>query len=151
MSTTSLTGKDTIKINGRILNDFADGDNCMLEFPNDLMTVKTGKDGNSIYAFNNSGRQCEVTLRLLRGSPDDRFLNNLHALLKNDPAAFVLLTGEFIKNIGDGKGNVTQDIYILSGGTFKRSSGGSENGDGTTEQAIVVYNLAFSNAPRAIG
>lgn len=151
MSITSLTGKDTVKINGRILADFGDGDTCNLTHPNDLVQVKTGKDGNSIYAFNNSGRQCDVTLRLLRGGPDDRYLNNLLSLFKNDPAAFVLLTGEFIKNIGDGKGGITQDIYILSGGTFKRNSDAVENTEGATEQAIVVYHLAFSNAPRAIG
>lgn len=148
---TSLTGKDTIKINGRILAEFGDGDTCTITFPNDLVQIKTGKDGNSIYGFQNSGRQCEVTLRLLRAGADDRFMNNLLALFKNDPAGFVLLTGEFIKNVGDGQGSISQDIYILSGGAFKRNPDAKENADGDTEQAIVVYHLAFSNAPRAIG
>jgi hypothetical protein len=151
MPTTSLTGKDTQKINGRILNDFADGDCASLTFPNDLSVIKTGKNGNSIYAFNYSGNQCDVTMRILRGTPDDKFLNNLLATLKNDPAGFTLMTGEFTKNIGDGAGGITQDTYIMSGGTFKKQTEVKENAEGDTEQAVAIYNLIFSNAPRAIG
>ena len=149
--TTSLTGKDTIKINGRILNDFADGDVANLTYPNDITAIKTGKNGNSIIAFNYSGLQSELTLRLLRGSADDKFINNLLALLKNDPAAFTLMTGEFTKNIGDGAGGILADTYIMSGGTFKKQTAVVENADGTTDQAIAIYDLHFTNAPRAIG
>jgi hypothetical protein len=149
--TTSLTGKDTIKINGRILNDFADGDCAVLTFPNDISVVKTGKGGNSIYAFKYDGNVCEVALRILRGSADDKFLNNLLALLKNDPAAFTLMQGEFTKNIGDGAGGITTDTYIMSGGTFKKQTEVKENAEGDVEQAVAIYSLIFSNAPRAIG
>lgn len=147
---TSLTGKDTIKVNSRILNDFGDGDTATLTYPNTLVTVKTGKNGNSIYAFNYSGQQCEVVLRVLRGSSDDKFLNNLLAIFKQDPASFTLLTGEFIKNIGDGSGGIQQDTYILSGGAFSKQVEVKENVEGETEQAISVYNLIFSNAPRSL-
>lgn len=147
----SLTGDDTIKINDRILVDFGDGDTAVLDFPNDRMNAKTGKDGNSIFSYNNSGRQVTFVLRLLRGGPDDIFLNNLLANLDNNPAAFTLLSGEFIKNIGDGQGNIKQDIYTMSGGTFKRGVNAKENTEGDTEQAISVYNLLFTNAPRSIG
>lgn len=148
---TSLTGKDTIKINGRILNDLADGDCAVLTFPNDLTAIKTGKGGNSVYAFNYSGNQAEVSLRVLRGSSDDKFLNNLLALLKNDPAAFSLMQGEFTKNIGDGAGAINNDTYIMSGGIFKKQPEVKENAEGDTEQAIAIYNMIFSNAPRTIG
>ena len=149
--TVALTGKDTIKINGRILADFADGDVASLTFPNDLMVAKTGKNGNSIFSFKYDGQQAELSLRVLRTSSDDRFLNNLLALMKNDPPAFALMTGEFGKNIGDGAGNPTQDIYVLSGGVFKRNADVKENAEGETDQAVVVYTILFTNAPRAIG
>ena len=151
MQATALTGKDTIKINDRILNDFADGNTAELTFPNDLMAVKTGKNGNSIYAFNATGRQCEVVLRVLRGSADDKFLNNSLAVMELDPASFTLLQGEFVKQVGDGAGKVTQDIYILSGGAFKKRTDVKENVEGDTEQAVAVYTIVFSNAPRTIG
>ena len=151
MSVTALTGNDTIKINDRIMNDFADGNVAELTFPNDLMNLKTGKNGNSIFAFNYSGRQCEMTLRVLRGSADDKFLNNLLALQKNDPAAFSLMQGEFIKQIGNGAGGLTQDIYILSAGAFKKQPDVKDNADGDTEQSVAIYTMIWANAPRTIG
>lgn len=149
--TSALTGNDTIKINGRIIRDLADGDCAVLEHQNDIAAVKTGKNGNSLYAFNETGKQCEVTLRVLRGSEDDKFLNQLLAIMKNNFPAFVLLNGEFAKNIGDGAGNIAQDIFIMTGGVFKKNVNVVENVEGNTEQAVAVYNLVFSNAPRTIG
>jgi hypothetical protein len=151
MSTTALTGKDTIQINGRILNDFADGDVAKLSFPNKLVEVKTGKNGNSIYAFNYTGRQAEMELRILRGSSDDKFLNNLLSLFTYDPSAFTLLTGTFSKNVGDGIGGYSVVTYIMSGGAFQKQVDVLENADGSTDQAVAVYSLIFSNAPSAIG
>lgn len=151
MSAVSLTGKDTIKINDRILTDFADADVAALSFPNDLLSMKTGKNGNSIYAFNTTGRQCEFVLRLLRGSADDKFMNNLLNLWQNDPAAFALINGEFNKVVGDGAGNITFDIYQMSGGAFKKNVDVKENAEGDTEQAVAIYTIMFSNSPRTIG
>lgn len=150
MSEVSLTGKDTIIVNGRVLNDFADGDTCKLDYPNDLSVVKTGKNGNSIYAFQYSGLQCTMELRLLLGSSDDAFMNALLSTFINNPPAFTLLNGEFIKNIGDGASNISPTSYITSGGTFKKNVPAVENADGDTNQAIAVYMLHFTNAPRQV-
>lgn len=151
MPTVALTGRDTITINGRNLNDFADGKVAELTFPNKLSTLKTGKNGNTIYGFNYGGRQCEFTLRLLRASSDDVFMNSLLLNLKNNPAGFALMTGQFAKNVGDGQGNIKVDTYVLSGGTFDMETSVNENADGDTEQAVAIYHLIFSNAPRSIG
>lgn len=151
MATVALTGKDTIKINNRLLNDLADGDCAVITFPNDLASVKTGKNGNAVYAFNYSGEQVELELRLLRGSADDRYLNGLLALMKNDMAAFTLMQGEFVKNIGNGEGGIMRDTYILQGGIFKKNPEAMENAEGSSDQAIVVYSMAFGRAPRTIG
>lgn len=147
----SLTGNDTIQINGQILNNFADGDIGHLTFQNDIMAVKTGKNLNSLFAFNATGRQCELMLRLVRGSADDKFLTQLFNLMTNNPPAFSLMSGEFIKNIGDGAGNITQDIYTMSGGVFKKSPEVKENMEGDIEQAVTVWTIVFTNAPRTIG
>lgn len=147
---TSLTGKDTIIIAGRVLNDFADGDTCKLDYPNDLSVMKTGKNGNTIYAYQYSGLQCTVELRILLGGTDDAFLQGLLSLFNQNPPAFTLLTGEFIKNVGDGDGNITPVSYVLSGGTFKKQVPAVENADGDTNQAIAVYSLQFSNSPRQV-
>src|SRR3990167_3290458 len=112
MATLAMTGQDTIKVNGRNLTDLPDGDVAVLTFPNDLAAVKTGKNGNSIYALNESGKQAELVLRLIRGSSDDKFMNNLRANMKNNFPSFVLMDAEFVKQLGDGSGKVTKDVYI---------------------------------------
>lgn len=147
----SLTGKDTQIINGRILNDLAEGDITKITFPTDKWTVKTGKNGNSIFAYNYTGRQVEMEMRVLLGSDDDSFLNNLANVADNDPAAFTLLTGAFVKNVGDGAGNITPVTYSLSGGVVRKGLDASENAEGNTEQAVVVYRFLFTGASRTIG
>lgn len=146
----SLTGSDTTIINNRVINDLSDADCVNLDFPNELATVKTGKNGNVIYAFNETGKQATVTLRILRGSSDDKFLNGLITNMKSNFSGFILMTGEFIKKVGDGEGNITRDTYIMSGGVFKKQVGGKTNAEGDTEQSVVIYELEFSNAPRAL-
>lgn len=148
--TVSLTGNDTIVIAGRVLIDLADENNVELTFPNELMSVKTGKNGNSIYAFNATGRQCDVKINAIRGSADDRFLNELLQQMIADTAAFPLLEGQLVKRTGDGFGNITNDTYIVSGGVFTKQPGATSNVSGDTTQAVVSYELKFTNAQRAI-
>ena len=150
MSTVSLTGSDSIIINNRPISDLADGDCVNLEFPNEIATLKTGKNGNVIYALNETGRECSVTTRVMRGSADDKFFNNLIALQRGNFAGFLLMTGEFIKKVGDGEGNITNDTYIMSGGIFIKNPSAKNNVEGDTEQSVVIYEMKFSNAPRVL-
>lgn len=151
MSTVSMTGADTIKINNRIFADLADGDCVVLAFPNEKATLKTGKNGNTIYALNESGKQAEITLRLVRGSSDDKFMSGLFAQQENDFASFTLMIGEFVKRIGTGQGGVIADTYVLSGGIFSKHIEAKSNVEGDTEQSISIYNLKFAKAARVIG
>lgn len=151
MASAALTGQDTIKINQRVLVDFGDGEVGNLTFPNDLVAVKTGKNGNSLYGFNETGRQCELALRVIRGSSDDKFLNNLVQQIKNNFPGFTLLTGEFTKSIGDGSGRVIADTYVMSGGVPTKEVEALSNTDGNTDQSISVYHFRFTNSPRTIG
>lgn len=150
MSTVALSGSDTISINTRVMADLADGNCVELTFPNDIANVKTGKNGNSIYGLNESGKQCEVKMRFIRGSADDKFMNNLLVQQQANFAGTVLAIGEFIKKIGDGLGNITSDTYIMSGGVFTKQVEAKNNVEGETEQSVSIYTMKFSNAPRAI-
>lgn len=147
----SLTGSDVIKIDGRILNDFGDGDVCHLVFPNDLAVMKTGKNGNSIISFKNDGRQVDLTLRPLLGSSDDKYLNQRASLFKQNPAGFAMFSAEFTKMVGDGNGNITAVTYVLSGGVPTKLPEAVDNADGATEQAIAVWSMKFANGDRSIG
>ena len=150
MPTIALSGSDTISLNNRVLTDFADGNVVELTFPNDIMTVKTGKNGNSIYGLNEMGKQADLKLRLIRGSADDKFMNGLLAQQQNNPAGFPLMIGEFVKKIGDGQGNITSDTYITSGGVFTKQTEAKSNVEGDSEQSVAIYSLKFSNAPRVL-
>jgi hypothetical protein len=150
MGLTVLTGKDTITIAGRVINDLPDGDVAALTFPNELVNLKVGKNGNTLYAFNNTGKQCDFVLRVLRASSDDKFLNTYLITMEDDFAAFNLMTGEFTKRLGDGQGKITRDIYLLEGGVITKRVEAKENVDGDEEQLVSVYNFKFSNAPRVI-
>jgi|SRR6185312_964570 len=150
MSTVALSGSDTIQLNNRVLTDLADQNCVELTFPNDIAQVKTGKNGNSIYALNETGKQCELKIRIIRGSSDDQYLNNLLIQQQNNFAGTVLNSGTFIKKIGDGQGNIGSDTYVLGGGVFTKQVEGKMNVEGDTEQSISMYMMKFSNAPRAI-
>lgn len=150
MSTIALSGNDTISINNTIMTDLADGNVAELSFPNDIANVKTGKNGNSIYGLNESGKQCEVKLRVVRGGSTDKFLLSLLAQQQANFAGTVLMIGQFIKKIGDGAGNITSDTYIMSGGIFVKIPEAKSNTEGETEQSIAMWTLKFANAPRAI-
>lgn len=150
MSLAALSGNDTVVINNRSFADFADGNIVELTFQSDIAQVKTGKNGNSIYGLNTTGFQCEVKVRLIRGSSDDIFMNNLLVQQNNNFAGFPLMIGQFIKKIGDGQGNITSDTYILSGGIFNKQVEATSNVEGDSAQSVAIYMLKFANSPRAI-
>lgn len=147
----SLTGNDTLKLRDRVFADFADGDYATLTFPNDIAALKTGKDGNTIYALNETGRQAELVLRVLRGSSDDKFLQNILASQKNDFSGFVTLEGELVKRVGDGQGNITSDTYLLTGGVFTKNVEVKSNAEADTDQSVSVYTIHFGNNSRTLG
>ena len=150
MSSVSLTGKDSITIDSRVLADLADGDSVALTYPNDIANVKTSKNGNTIYAMNNTGLQVEVTIRLLAGSSDDKYMNSRMQEMMKDFSTFVLLTGEFAKRVGDGAGVLSSVIYSCSGGVIKRQPEAKTNAEGDTTQSVVVYVISFGNGARSI-
>ena len=150
MPTVSLSGNDTVLLGNRVFTDVADGDYFTFTFPNELAAVKTGKNGNSIFALNATGKQAEATLRLIRGSSDDKFMDALLQQQLNDFAGFSLLLGVFVKRAGDGQGNVTNDTYRMAGGMFSHQVDAKSNAEGDTDQSVSVYRLRFTNAERAI-
>ena len=150
MNTYAITGKDTLIINDRVFTDLADGDASTIAFPNDLITMKTGKDGNTLYASNKTGENVDAVLRVVKGSSDDKFLNSLYNSMKADLPAFSLLEGSFVKKIGDGQGNVTSDSYDMAAGIFKRGVDSKDNVEGDTEQAVSVWTLGFARANRSL-
>ncbi len=150
MASVSLTGSDVVVINGRIFNDMADGDFAKVDFETDMANMKVSKDGNTIFALNETGRQSRVTLRVLLGSADDVFLNSLLQGMLNDFASFNLLTGSFTKRVGDGAGTIKNVAYNMANGIFRRWPSAKSNAEGDVEQSVAVYEFAFRNQSRTV-
>jgi hypothetical protein len=146
--TIALTGNDSIIIDGLPLVDLANGDVGTLTFPNDITSATTGKNGNSIIALNETGKIAELSIRVLRGSSDDKTLNSKFKTMEADLPSFTLLTGSIVKRIGDGISNVVEDTYALSGGTFSKRVETTSNVEGDIEQGVSVYNIRFTNSSR---
>lgn len=146
----SLTGADTILVNGRVFNDLADGDSVMISFPNDLAVVKASKNGNSIFAKDEKGRQAEVTIRVLLGSADDKFLTSLLQSMNADFSAFALMSAMFSKRVGDGASVISTKVYSGTGGVFKKQPEAKTSSEGDTEQSVAAWVISFANMTEVI-
>lgn len=148
-SSYALTGQDVIILNDIPLKDFADGDIGTLELTNDLFSMQTGKNGNTIFAYDESGRNATLTVRVLMSSKDDKRLNGL-VPKQEGFASTVLINGSVVKMVGDGEGNISYNTYLLKGGLIQRKPNITSNVNGETSQAVVEYVIAFADAERSI-
>lgn len=151
MTLFSLVGDDTLVLNNRPIHlEFSEGDTATIDFPNELVNIATGKNKNTIYAKNESGNNFDLTFSVMRGGSVDRFLNGLKVQQDDDWAAFTLLDGAFTKRLGDGKGNVVYDTYLLEGMAFVKPVPVKGNASGDTEQGKATYILRGALAVRAL-
>ena len=160
-----LVGSDSITLTLPILDgavtlsDFAaHGEVGKISFSSDLVTVKTGKSGNAIFASNETGNQATLELRMLRGSPDDIKLQHTLDVYKSDPAAFVLITSVITKRLGTGlassvpgTGKIIADQFALVGGVITKNVEMLSNVEGDVDQALAIWTLQFASAARTIG
>ena len=82
-------------------------------------------------------------------SADDKRLNGLIPQ-SNAFASYSLIEGSVIKQVGDGAGNITSNVYMLSGGMVNKLPDVKINVNGDTQQAVVEYQIIFALASRAI-
>jgi len=150
MSVYSLTGNDTLLLNNRLFNDFADGNTISITFPNEKTGHTTGKNDNTVFATNRQGSNVEVELRIIAGSKDDTWLNGLSIQQDKDLPTFELLNGSFTKRVGDGFGKVKFINYVLLGGVFRQNIDTNENLQGETDQGIALYRMVFAKGQRVI-
>ena len=150
MGATTLVGHGTFVIDGTILTDVADGDYATLAFDADLINMKVSKDGNVIYALNETGNKVKTTLRIQLGSGTDSFLNSKLANMKSNLAGFTLMSGSFTLRSGDGAGKTRDIVYQLANGVFIRWPNAKTNAEGDTEQSVAVWTIDFLNQSRSV-
>lgn len=150
MGTFSLLGSDAIQLGGVNITDFSSGEVGKISYASELATVKTGKNGNTIYVQNASGLQATLELKVIRGGKDDKALNTFLKNYRESPTTYVLNDAVISKKVGDGAGNVTADTYTLVGGIPTKQVDVSINTEGDAEQAISAYTWVFSVSERSI-
>lgn len=135
-----LTGDDTFIIWDRTITDLAEGDVISIVADNNIASSVVGKGGNIIIAKDEQGKKCTVTLRVLKGSPDDAYIQAYYKTYELDSALFILGNGSFSKRLGDGAGNVVFDNRYLKAIHFTNPPyDATLNVNGGTEQAVTVY------------
>lgn len=151
MGLTNMTGDDSFIINDRPIHpDFAGGDTVTIDFPNDLVSIETGKNKNTIYAKNETGSNFTCTFNVMRGGAVDKFLNGLRIEQDKDFVLFNLMNGAFTKRIGNGQGRAIYDNYVLLGMAFQKNPPAKGNTSGDVEQGKIQYTLIGSVATRGI-
>lgn len=145
----SYTGQDILKIGARILSNFADGDVATISYPNDLHGMKIGKYGNAIAAHNEQGNMAELTVRVLKGSPDDKYLNSYVIAWKNHLPSFAPQNAEFTKVITVDN-SITNEVTSLDFLIPTRNVDTKDNVEGDTEQSVSVYSFRAGVSNRAL-
>lgn len=133
-----------------ILSDFADGTVAELAAPNEISSMTTGYNGNSLGAHNEPGRQRECTLRIVKASNDDKRLNKNYNLWKNRDIRFKPLTMTFTKNVAHGDGSITKDTVECYFGLPAGQPTQATDVAGSTDQVVSVYMLRFGNSERSM-
>ena len=151
MTLYNLVGDDSLIINNRPIQlEFSEGDTATIDFPNELVSIATGKNKNTIYAKNEGGSNFDLTFNIMRGGLIDKFLNGLQVQQNEDFTGFTLMTGAFTKVLGDGEGHRTYDTYLLKGMVFVKNVPVKGNVSGDTEQGKATYTLRGAVATRAL-
>lgn len=133
-----------------ILSDFADGTVAELAAPNELSTITTGYNGNSLGSHNEPGRQRDLTLRLVKGSNDDKRLNKAYNMWKNRDMRFRPLKMSFTKYVAHSDDSITVDTVECFFGLPAGQPGQMHDTAGNNEQVISIYSIRFGNSERSM-
>ena len=152
----SISGNDSLSLNfkgaERIFSNFANTDAVDIAEGDDIINMENGKNGATMTSFNEQGRKGSMTLRLLLGSADHKFLVSQRSEFLRDNVTFGYIKGNYTKRIGDGDGNVSFEEYSLEAGIFTKGyTAIKTNVDGDVEQNVAVWTIMFGRINQAVG
>lgn len=154
-----VTGNDIVQIGLSAsglttITSFADGDYARVTFPNDIMNFTIGKNRNMLAAYNAMGTLAELELRLLRGSREDKFLQDSFPSFASDSLSFNFIFAKIIKNLGVSNEGATastiEETYTLSNGVISKAPEIVSNVSGSTDQGVVVWQVRFAEFTRTV-
>jgi len=137
----SLLGKGSLFFGSaepRMFADFANGNFLTLDFGNQISTKEMGR-GGTIIAYNSNQEQATLTVRLVKASPDDLYLNGVLSDYKRSPETFVLFTGSLSISNNDGSGSATMENFLLTEGCFINQPNFTTDSGGDVEGGVAVW------------
>jgi hypothetical protein len=147
MSSVVLLSDDTIDINGTVLTALSNGTYSELTFGDELTTTEIGKNGNALITRKSAGQRGELSIRIMTGSADDKYLNNLLVSQMSKAPSFVPLTG-YAAKIMNVDGKPVTLTYTFSGGSFMKQVESMSTTEGSADQIVSVYRLRFAVVTR---
>ena len=148
--TDTFVGEDTLIINSRVLSNFGFGTVVEVTCPNPIAGLDIGKGGNAVFSLQENGRQADVKILVIKGSPDDIFLNALNESFKSNFEAKEAITGSFISKVGDGKGKVTTTAWDLNGGIPTTPPNDKYDVGGDRTQVLMEYHYTCARGTRIL-
>lgn len=145
MPVVSATGKDSLILNGTVITGLADANSVDITPVADVVNIKRGKDGNTMYAKNEEGNRVSMTIRLALGCVDDKNLDALLASWRASSSDFILMTGSFYKRTGDGQGGIQTLVYQLKGGVPKGIPQVLTSAEGNVDQSVRVWTIMWGD------
>lgn len=155
-----VTGNDIVQLGSSAtglttITSFADGDYARVTFPNDIMNFTIGKNRNMLAAYNAMGTLAELELRLLRGSQEDKFLQDQFPTFASDELKFSFIYAKIIKKLGTNIGGTSgvvgiDEIYTLNSGIISKAPEIVSNVSGSTDQGVVVWQIRFAEFTRTV-
>lgn len=154
-----VTGNDIVQIGLSAsglttITSFADGDYARITFPNDIMNFTIGKNRNMLAAYNAMGTLAELELRLLRGSKEDKFLQDQFPTFASDSLSFNFIFAKIIKNLGvsneGASASTIEETYTLNNGIISKAPEIVSNVSGSTDQGVVVWQIRFAEFTRTV-
>lgn len=132
----------TVTLNGKVFTDLAQGDAVKIEFPNDKSSKTKGINKSSVIKKRMDGDEAKVTIKVLKASSDDVFLNTM---LNQD--GLIIINGSIKTNFTrDNTSGI--DSYALENGTIVGHPADTKNNvDG---EEVMEYVINFVSALRMI-
>ena len=141
MANVLLVGRDSVIFDGQdITKDLVDGDVVTIAPQGALNNVASTYGGKMIVAEDRNGQIHTMTMRLMRGSEMDQWLQSRYQEYHNDSPTFKTLNGSATQRIGDGDGNVITNTFAINNAVFSQSPvNATINTNGSTEQLVRQY------------
>lgn len=150
MGVTTLVAGDTFLFNDIPMQlDFANGDVVTITYPNDLVTRTTGKNGNTIFAYNEAGNNADVMMKLMRGGKGDKSINGFLSQMVRNFGDYVPANAAFTKRLQE-DGKTIFDNTTLGALMFKKKPDVKGNVDGDGEQGTITYEFYAASGDRGI-